>query len=339
MKQWILQISLHGLQPFCPFQKDFVVRCIEEDRVFLGLPNGTQSRGYSFKTQASKSFYATFVKSGEQSVSLDFANSQSCSTESDYPNCNFSNNWSSSGGTINETLPLERVEVKYVESSSTAAAEQGLLEFTEQSPLRANILSGPMEAETISRTDMIVDNSTSISDSLDMDKDPLLNAKASIEDILADVSKSFSASINKGETAVKNSVDAINSSVTSVIRSATAAVDNAIGGLFSTANRNREMAGNGLTSFSSDLKEATSKASVVAVDVLRRVIVSVEDSLTNGASFIVYSYGSAKELLPPGIRDALNLSEERALKVLRPVRMAFQQVFSHFVILISIWRV
>jgi hypothetical protein len=53
----------------------------------------------------------------------------------------------------------------------------------------------------------------------------------------------------------------------------------------------------------------------------------VEESIAKGASFVVYSYGSAKELLPPEIRGALNLSEERATKILRPIGATFQQVY------------
>ncbi|KAG6668426.1 uncharacterized protein LOC122275709 [Carya illinoinensis] len=316
-------ISLHGLRPSSPFQKDFEVRCIREERVFLGLPNGTQLRGESFQTQATKSFYSTFVKSTEQSVSPGFTNNQSCQNESDYLECNFSDVWSSSNGMINETVPLGRVEVKYVEDSSTAVAEEGFTNLKELSSQPADILSGPIEPETISTTDIMA----SSSDSLDAYKDPLFNKKTSIEDFLDGASKSFSTSINKGESALKSSVDAINASISSVIKNATDAVDNAVGGVFSTADQNRELAGNSLTSFSGDLKEAISKASVVAADVLRRTIVTVEDYLKDGASFVVYSYGSTKELLPPDIRDALNLSEERAIDVLRPVRTIFQQVY------------
>lgn len=329
--KWILQISLHGLRPSSPFQKDFEVRCIREERVFLGLPNGTQLRGESFQTQATKSFYSTFVKSTEQSVSPGFTNNQSCQNESDYLECNFSDVWSSSNGMINETVPLGRVEVKYVEDSSTAVAEEGFTNLKELSSQPADILSGPIEPETISTTDIMA----SSSDSLDAYKDPLFNKKTSIEDFLDGASKSFSTSINKGESALKSSVDAINASISSVIKNATDAVDNAVGGVFSTADQNRELAGNSLTSFSGDLKEAISKASVVAADVLRRTIVTVEDYLKDGASFVVYSYGSTKELLPPDIRDALNLSEERAIDVLRPVRTIFQQVFSFFVLYTS----
>ncbi|GLT76784.1 hypothetical protein SLA2020_484230 [Shorea laevis] len=261
---------------------------------------------------------------------MDFSSSQSCQIkiESDYSECKFSNVWSSSMETVNETQPSGGAEVRYVESSTRAAVEEGFVDFTDKSPQNADILVGPVEPETISTTDMMPEYSTSVSDSLDMDNDPLFNTKTSIDDFLAGVSQSLNASVNKGENAVKSSVDAVNSSITSVIKSATAAVDNIVSGLFSTADQNRELAGNRLTSFSSDLKEATSKASVVAVDVLRRAIVAVEDSLTNGASFIVYLYGSAKELLPPDIRDALNLSEEKTIEILSPIRTAFPQVYS-----------
>ncbi|XP_075661586.1 uncharacterized protein LOC142631321 [Castanea sativa] len=306
------QISLHGLRSLSPFQKDFEVRCIVEHSVFLGLPNGNQSRGEIFKTQAIKSFYS---------------NSHSCLTKSDYLGCKISNVWSSSIGTINERHLLGRVEVNYIENSSTAAVEEEFMDLMEQSPQNSNILLGTVEPETISTTEMTPEYPTSVSDSLDMNNDTLLNSKTSIDDFLAGVNKSFSASVNKGENVVKSSLDAITSSITSITKRSTAAVDNAISGVFSTADQSRELASNRLTSFSSDLKDAASKASVVAVDVLRRTIVAVEDSLTNGTSFIVYSYGSAKERLPPNIRDALNLSEERAIELLRPVRTAFQQVY------------
>ncbi|XP_030937700.1 uncharacterized protein LOC115962954 [Quercus lobata] len=306
------QISLHGLRSLSPLQKDFELRCIVEDSVFLGLPNGNQSRGEIFKTQAIKSFYS---------------NSHSCLTKSDYLGCKISNVWSSSIGTINERCLLGRVEVNYIENSSTAAVEEEFMDLMEQSPQNSNILLGPVEPETISTTEMTPEYSTSVSDSLDMNNDTLLNSKTSIDDFLAGVNKSLSVSVNKGENVVKSSLDAITSSITSITKRSTAAVDNAISGVFSTADQGRELAGNRLTSFSSDLKEAASKASVVAVDVLRRTIVAVEDSLTNGTSFIVYSYGSAKEMLPPNIRDTLNLSEERAIELLRPVRTAFQQVY------------
>jgi hypothetical protein len=75
------------------------------------------------------------------------------------------------------------------------------------------------------------------------------------------------------------------------------------------------------------LREATQKATGTSVDVLRVAIVAVEESIAKGASFVVYSYGPANDLLPPEIRGALNLSEERATKILRPIGATFQQVY------------
>ncbi|KAJ6855087.1 hypothetical protein NC651_039918 [Populus alba x Populus x berolinensis] len=54
-----------------------------------------------------------------------------------------------------------------------------------------------------------------------------------------------------------------------------------------------------ITSSITSIKEGASEA------------VDVEKSIAKGASFVVYSYGPAKDFLPPEIRSALNLSEER----------------------------
>ncbi|KAH8480138.1 hypothetical protein H0E87_030394 [Populus deltoides] len=97
--------------------------------------------------------------------------------------------------------------------------------------------------------------------------------------------------------------------------------------VFSTFDQIGELASNRLTSFSSGLREATKKATGISVDVLRGAIIAVEESIAKGASFVVYSYGSAKDLLPPKITGALNLPEERATEILRSIGTTFQQVY------------
>jgi hypothetical protein len=52
----------------------------------------------------------------------------------------------------------------------------------------------------------------------------------------------------------------------------------------------------------------------------------VESSLSKGASYVVYLYGSAKEVLPAEIRDSVNVYEGKATQILRPVGSATQQV-------------
>ncbi|RXI05543.1 hypothetical protein DVH24_017585 [Malus domestica] len=213
------------------------------------------------------------------------------------------------------------------DTSSLLAPDEGLVDFTNPSTENESILSAPIEPESISATDLTPGNPTSVSDSLDMDSDKLSSVKTSIEDFFDGVSKSFSASVDKGEYTVKTSLDTITSSITTVVKSATEAVDNTVGGLFSTVDQVGQYGGSKMTNFSSDFKEATSKGAVFAIDVLRRSIVVVEDSLSNGASFAVSSYQSAKDFLPPDISDALNLSEKRFVELLGPAKTAFQQVY------------
>ncbi|KAM5548264.1 hypothetical protein ABKV19_002290 [Rosa sericea] len=318
--QVLLNGGLHPISSLKDFEARYVVDC-------RGLSNAMHFQGDSVKAQAMKSLYSNVVKSTEQSVPMDFVNGSSCSNESDYLNCKYSDMWSSSGGTGDYQHSLGRFELKYVENSSLLTTDEGLEEFTGQSTENAGTLFRPVEPETISATDLTQGNSTSISDTLDTSNDQLSSVKPSIEDLIDGVSKSFSASVDKGESAVKSSLDTITSSISSVVERVNAAVDNAVSGISSTVDQTGQLSGTKLTNFSSDFKEATSKGSVIAVDLLRRTIVVVEDSLANGVSFAVNSYQSSKAFLPPDISDALNLSEKRAAEFLGPANAAFQQVY------------
>ncbi|PRQ46073.1 putative Rhodanese-like domain-containing protein [Rosa chinensis] len=315
------QVLLNGgLHPISSFEARYVVD-------YRGLSNAMHFQRDSVKAHATKSFYPNVVTSTEQSVPMDFVNGSSCSNKSDYLNCKYSDMWTSSGGTGDKQHSLGRFELKYVQSSSLLTTDEGLEEFTDQSTENAGTLFRPVELETISATDLTQGNSTSVSDTLDMNNDQLSSVKPSIEDLIDGVSKSFSASVDKGESAVKSSLDTITSSISSVVERVNAAVDNAVGGISSTVDQTGQLSGTKLTNFSSDFKEATSKGSVIAVDLLRRTIVVVEDSLANGVSFAVNSYQSSKAFLPPDISDALNLSEKRAAEFLGPANAAFQQVY------------
>ncbi|KAJ0092941.1 hypothetical protein Patl1_26811 [Pistacia atlantica] len=317
-------ISFHGgLRSCSPFKKDFESRCFVEDGIDLGLTNGIHLQRISFKTQATKSLFSGFVEN-TQPVPVDFINS--CPSELDGVKCKPSDVWSSSVGAINELQPMESGELKYVDTSGVPAVEEGLKDFTNQMTKNADTLMGPVEPETMSTIELTPENTAPISDSLDIDSNPVSNVKSSFDDFLARASETFSSSLNKGENTVKNSLDTITSSITSVKKSASEVVDNALGGVFSSVDQTGDLAGNKLTGFSTNLTEASSKVTVVAIDVLRRTIVMLEDSIVNGASLVVYYYGTTKEMLPPEIRDALNLSEERASEIVRPVGSAFQQV-------------
>ncbi|XP_026660060.2 calcium sensing receptor, chloroplastic-like isoform X3 [Phoenix dactylifera] len=98
-------------------------------------------------------------------------------------------------------------------------------------------------------------------------------------------------------------------------------------GLFSSVANSKEQASSELTGYSSALKENVYRTGTLAVDILRRTIITSEDTLANAATFVVYSYASAKSLLPPDVRDVLELSEEKAVQILSPVGAAFQKVY------------
>ncbi|KAL5784248.1 hypothetical protein ACOSQ2_006640 [Xanthoceras sorbifolium] len=315
-------ISLHGgLRYFSPLRKDFESRRNVEDGVVWGLANGLHLQKISFKIQATKSLYSSSVGNTQSVVS-----NYSCPNELDDTRCKLSNAWSSSDVVINEAHPIGSGKLKYVDNSSISAVEEGVTNFPDQMTENADNLMGTVEPETSSPVELIPENSTSVSDSLDLGNNSSSSFKSSSDDFSAGVSRSFSSSINKGENAVKSLLDTITSSITSITKGASEAVDNAVSRVFSTVDQTGELAGDKFTSFSSDLKETSNRATVVAVDVLRRTIVALEDSISNGISFVAYSYSSTKELLPQEIRDALNLSEERAIKILKPVGSAFQQV-------------
>ncbi|CAB75797.1 putative protein [Arabidopsis thaliana] len=153
----------------------------------------------------------------------------------------------------------------------------------------------------------------------------LPDAKASVDDFSSGVKESFSSSLNQGENAVKNTLESFSSSVTSITKNASEVVDSAVNRAFSTLDQTGDVAGDKFSSFSTGLKEASNRAAVIAIDLLRQSVSLGERSVTNGVSFVVYSYGSAKELLPPDVKSALNSSEDVALKVLSPVGAVLQQ--------------
>ncbi|KAG8481348.1 hypothetical protein CXB51_026278 [Gossypium anomalum] len=295
------QLSFHcGLRPFTPFQKDFQFRCNAQDKSVLGMSGGNLHR-MSFKSQAMEPFYTIFAETTEQPVPMDLVNNYSCPEKFNDAKCNISNVWSSSVKAVNDSNPLE----------------EKVVDLTNQSVENANNSIGMVGSETISTVDTMVENPIAASSTLNFDNDSLSGGINSLDKFLTGVNESFNSSVNRGENAMKNLLDKITSSMTSVTTSASEAVDNA-----------QALADNKVSNLSNDLNEASNKANAFAVDLLRRTIVVVENSLFNGASSFGYYYGSAKERLPLEIKDTLTLYEERTGKALKPVGAALQQVYT-----------
>ncbi|XP_028759657.1 uncharacterized protein LOC114718494 [Neltuma alba] len=311
------QIPLYG-GSVCPLQKDFEGRCTVDD-VHLGLQNGTHSLRNPYIAQATKSIYSSIANSAEQSVYVEFPGRFSCPNESGQLECKFTNTWNYSPVTASGHHSLTSGELIYVENYDSSSVQERLMEITEQST---------EGSETLLSTDIVSEKLIPMPESIIVDNESLGSTKASIGDIFSGISKSFNASIDEGQNALQSSLDTGTSLMRSIMENATKSVDNAFGEAFSSVNQTGELTNKKLSSFSSDLSGITSKVPAFAIDVLRSTIIVVESSLINGASYVVYLYGSAKELLPVGIRDAVNAYESKASQILRPIGSASQEIFT-----------
>lgn len=290
------QIPLFG--GLLPFRKDLESRLVVEEGVHLASQHGTYSLRNSFA-----------VRAATKTVLDGF----SSSTEP--------------GGYLTSTLgysPLptdEHHSLRHMESYNLSTVPEGFVAFAEEQSTEASTaLVTSAQPETLSSTDIIPENFNQY--------ESLASTKASVGDLFAGINDSFKASINQGENALRSSLDTVTSFGDSVVKTATKSVDNAFSKAFSAVDQTGDIANNKLTSFSSGLSGVTNKAPAVAIDALRRVIVVVESSVTSGASYVVYLYGSAKDLLPAGIRDTVNVYEDKATEILRPVGSATQRIYT-----------
>lgn len=288
-----LQIPLFG--GLLPNRKDLESRLVLEEGVHLASQHGTYSLRNSFAVRAA----TKTVLDGFSSASE--------------PGGYLTSSWGYSPLTTEGHHSL-----RHMESYHLSTVPEGLVAFAEEQ-------STP-QPETLSSTDIIPENFAPRPSSINVDNESLASTKASVGDFLSGINDSFKASISQGENALRSSLDTVTSFADSVGKTATKSVDNAFSKAFSAVDQTGDIANNKLTSFSSGLSGITNKAPAVAIDVLRRAIVVVESSLTSGASYVVYLYGSAKDLLPAGIRDTVNVYEDKATEILRPVGSATQRV-------------
>ncbi|KAJ8615910.1 hypothetical protein MRB53_035282 [Persea americana] len=238
----------------------------------------------------------------------------------------FSNN---SYGQSSEGMAVEPLTSSNAELQSGVSPSRGEFpKLSDQLTLSTNVSdSAASESLSTADTGIVLEKATSASDTVDATNDAMSKLKGNLDNFLSGINKSMDTSIGNADTALKNSYDSVTSSFTNAVRSATKSFENATSDVFSSIDNTGDLAGNKLSGLTSDFKENTYKLGNVAINVLRQTIVMVEDSLANAGSFVVYSYGSTKELLPPELQDVLNMYEERAMQVLRPIGTAFQQVY------------
>ncbi|XP_042443453.1 uncharacterized protein LOC122028676 [Zingiber officinale] len=144
--------------------------------------------------------------------------------------------------------------------------------------------------------------------------------KENVEDIIIGINQSVDSSLKRAEDAVQSTFSTLKISASDTVGSFTKSIDSTLSNFLSSVSITKDQASN-------NLKENVNGAGSVAIDILRRAVIVLEDSLANAGSFVVYSYGTAKSLLPPYIKEVLSLSEEKAKQIVEPVGAAFQKAF------------
>ncbi|KAF6161960.1 hypothetical protein GIB67_002743 [Kingdonia uniflora] len=304
-----MQISFHaGIRPLFPLSGSMNIRGVFVDRDSLGTPYGFHPQVVSFETKATKFLYSP-VPNKFEDIEFSFLNEMD-----------------------NASKNVGRGSLSYLESSSISLPEDGILNVTDKFTQSTSILSEYAISDNVFTVDAITDvasqNSASVSDSLNVSNDAVANLKINIEEVLSRVTNFVDASLDKGDHIVTNIFDSVFSLLTFTSKSISERIDNALSNVLSTVDRTGEVANKGLTDFSADLNEVTRNIDTASIDALRWAIVTVEDYLASGTSFVVYYYGNAKDYLPPEARDALNLNEDSTTKILRPVGSAIKQVYS-----------
>ncbi|KAI6699085.1 hypothetical protein NL676_019204 [Syzygium grande] len=201
------------------------------------------------------------------------------------------------------------------------------MESTDQPAENASAFLESMDVEKVSTPEVAPDIPASVDEPFSLSTDSVDGVKSRAGDIFSQVTGSINELVNKGESTLRSTLDSIYSAVGNAIKGANDAIDNTSSKVFSNVHQMGEAAGDRYANITSDLKGAAAKAAITGVDVLRQTIVVLEDSLTKGASFIVNSYSSTKQMLPPEYRERLNFSEEKTAAILKPVGVAFQQVY------------
>lgn len=314
------QIPIHGgLKSFSLFD----VNCNHVDKIARNFSNVVLDRASpleSFKRRPASCFYSNYAANSEQCSSMDVINrsANQIGLGSKYlKHVNYQ------VGVIDESHLLGPNSIIFVESSSGSAEGHQLVELTSETIDNTVDIPSYADPELTTPFYGITSDPSPAPDSLNGDVNSISDLDASV----SEMKESFSDTIKSGENILNNSIDTITSSVNKTLTNATEAVDDVIKGITSFFNKSGESISNKFTGVTSDLKEASGRAGLGTLDVLRKAVVIVEDSLIQGAKNAGYAYNSAKEFLPPEFKERISFSENTVIKIFGPVGTAFQQVY------------
>ncbi|KAI0504271.1 hypothetical protein KFK09_015223 [Dendrobium nobile] len=153
-----------------------------------------------------------------------------------------------------------------------------------------------------------------------------LYLKENIGSFFSGIEESVDKLLNRVDDSLTTTLNAWKLSLSDTVNGVTKTYDGIGSSLFSSIDDSKGQASDQLARFSIKLGENISKAGAVVLDSLRWIIIGVEDGISNGVTFVLYAYASAKTFLPPDIRDALNIFEDDVTQSLSPIGATFQKV-------------
>ncbi|XP_072964235.1 uncharacterized protein [Typha angustifolia] len=356
-----------GVRFFYPLRKSIDDRSIIEDRHFFCMQHGLFSHDISFRANAANSVPSLIAERTNKSGSVDSSIFSPYPNESDdivrgFPNGYFDSETEDSfysAREIDEYIESPNQPEPEVlhsaygndmtdEISGTNVTAEPLAQILDQQSTNppsgdditnipnsldqsANAIFESTSAGSPLASDAsqssISESSVPVSATLEGANKEVLNFKDNIEHSISQVIESIHTSTDRAEETLKSTYDELTLSVTDAVKNVTKSFDSAVSGLFSSVDISKKEAVGELSDFSSSLQEKLHGAGYVSINILRRTIFAVEDSLANTAKVVINSYGAAKSLLPPNVKDVLNLSEEKATQILSPVGSAFQKVY------------
>ncbi|KNA17386.1 hypothetical protein SOVF_080110 [Spinacia oleracea] len=297
------QILLNdGVRYLTRTQKVFGVQCVSVDTTIPSLSGGV-CQG------------ACLQKEAATSLNYDFHGHKT-----------LLNGWHYTTGKMSDSFFRGGERLTYVEDSAASVSQEEQLGDNMMDS--ANILLDPPSKEPISILDRVAGSTSNVPDTLGINAEPLPSSSSSFDNLLSQTNESMRASFGEGGDALNSSVDKINSTITDIVKDGNNAIENLTAKVLSSFDQAGEVTSSKLNKLPSDLQQSSSKAGTLALELLRKTIFVVEDSLVKGGKFVYYSYETSKDLLPSEIQNAVKLFEEKASEISRPVGMVFLQVYS-----------
>ncbi|XP_074281333.1 uncharacterized protein LOC141606195 [Silene latifolia] len=292
------QILLNdGLRYVSRSQKalDVTVRCVSGDTLVQRWSSGISPEA-CLQKEAANSLYTEFV-GGRKPLS---------------------NEWHFNSGKISDSLLLGGEHLKYVSEDETVG---------ETIADNADFVLGSFSKEPASVLSNFAENATNVPE-VSTVVTKLSQTANSFENFTSQANGSIGESISKVENVLNSSLDKVTSAINGIIKNGNEAIEKVTSKVFSSADQTGEITRNGLSKLPGELKAATSTAGGVALGLLRKTILVIEDSLVKGSKSVYYLYETSKGFLPPEFQNTLDSFEVKTSELSKPVSMVFLQAYS-----------